>query len=89
MAKKKKKKFAWIATFFSTDIKLVEVTGMKLYRNGYVNYFETKEDAVEYKRRQLDRIVRQYRAIGQQMPLRYSNQITEMEKEYGKRKKIS
>ena len=58
---------------------LVEVKG-PLYR-GYVNFFESKHEALEYKWKQLMRITKQYEILKEPLPEDYSEQITLMKKE--------
>lgn len=89
MAKRKPKpKMMWKVTLFGVPV-LVDIKGTKPYRNGYVGYFKSEQDAVDYKWEQLVRIRAQYALLNERLPEDYSKQIEIMEKEYAKGKKIS
>lgn len=86
MAKKKQvKRMVWKTTLFSTKIELVDIGKNKLERSGYINHFEEKKDAIEYKWRQLDRLLLQYKNLKEELPEQYTNQIKQMENDNGKR----
>lgn len=81
MAKKLKKRMVWLSTMYSMPI-LVDIKGGKPERSGYVCHFETEQDAIEYKRKQLARIKKQYAILGEQLPAVYADQIKTMEMDY-------
>ena len=79
---KKKPRMMWRVTLY--DMPALKEIKEKPFINGYVGYFDSEEEAADYKWKQLMRIKVQYEFFLEEPPKEYADQITIMEKEYGK-----
>lgn len=84
-----KTKLVWKVCLWSLPIQVEIARNKKIRSTGYVAFHETEREAIDYKTKQLTRVKAQFDYLKEPLPETYKNQISEMERIYGKEKTVS